>query len=216
MCFSRFAPYEGLARALLPVNEATGDGSHDTSHLIRVWNNARTIQAQEGGDSELIAAAVLLHDCVQVPKDSPLRKTAADRAAGKARAVLADRLGWDGSRADVVSDAIAAHSFSAEIAPKSLEGRILQDADRLDAIGLIGIARCFYTAGRLNARLYDGSDPRGDKRELRDDRFALDHFPRKLLRLRDAFQTPTGQRLARERHNALERFYRGFLEEIDS
>lgn len=216
MCLSRFAPYEDLAHALLPVNEATGDGSHDDSHLIRVWNNAKTIQAEEGGDPELIAAAVLLHDCVQVPKDSPLRKTAALLAARKAGAVLVDQLRWDRSRAEVVSEAIASHSFSAGIAPTSLEGRILQDADRLDAIGLVGIARCFYTAGRLNARLYDASDPRGADRELEDGRFALDHFARKLLRIRDAFQTPTGQRLAQERHGALERFYQGFLEEIDS
>lgn len=214
MCFPRFAPYEDLARTLLPVNEDSGDGSHDTSHLIRVWNNAKTIHAQEGGDLELIAAAVLLHDCVQVPKDSPLRMTASGLAARKARAVLADLLEWDGARAEIVAEAIASHSFSAGLPPTSQEGRILQDADRLDAIGLIGIARCFYTAGRLNTLLYDASGPRGERRELRDDRFALDHFPRKLLRLAGAFHTPTGQRLARERQGALERFYQGFLEEI--
>ncbi len=216
MCFSRFAPYEDLARALLPVNDKTGDGSHDNSHLIRVWNNAKAIQTMEGGDSELIAAAVLLHDSVQVPKGSPLRKTASRLAAEKARAVLTGRLGWDGVRVEVAAEAIESHSFSAGIPPKSLEGRILQDADRLDAIGLIGIARCFYTAGRLNALLYNASDPIGDRRELQDDRFALDHFPRKLLRLRDTFQTLTGQRLAQERHDALDRFYDGFLEEIGS
>ena len=214
MFVSGFAPYEELAGALLPLNDQTEDGSHDSSHLIRVWNNARTIQAEEGGDLELIAAAVLLHDCVYVPKNSPDRKSASVLAAQKARTVLADLLGWEQPRVELVADAIASHSFSAGIEPKSLEGRILQDADRLDAIGLIGIARCFYTAGRLGTPLYDPSDPRGKERELRDDRFALDHFPRKLLRLADALQTSTGQRLARERHAALQRFYYGFLEEI--
>lgn len=214
MLLSSFAPYEELARVLLPVNDKTQDGSHDSSHLIRVWNNAKTIQAEQGGDSELIAAAVLLHDCVYVPKNSSDRKNASSLAAQKARAVLTELLGWERARVQLVADAIESHSFSAGKAPTSLEGRILQDADRLDAVGLIGIARCFYTAGRLGTSLYEPSDPRGDRRELRDDQFALDHFPKKLLRLAAGFQTSTGQRLALERHAVLERFYAGFLEEI--
>lgn len=214
MLLSKFAPYEELARVLLPVNDQIEDGSHDSSHLIRVWTNATTIQDEEGGDSELVAAAVLLHDCVYVPKNSPDRRTASSLAAKKAHTVLTELLGWEGTRAELVAEAIESHSFSAGLTPKSLEGRILQDADRLDAIGLIGIARCFYTAGRLGTSLYDPSDPPGDRRELRDDQFALDHFPRKLLRLAATFQTSTGQRLALERHAMLERFYDGFLEEI--
>lgn len=206
-------PYEDLSRVLLPANDQTEDGSHDTSHVIRVWNNARTIQAAEGGNLELVAAAVLLHDCVYVPKNSPDRKSASLLAAQRARTVLTG-LGWERARVELVADAIESHSFSAGIEPKSLEGCILQDAHRLDALGLVGVARCFYTAGRLGTPLYDPSDPCGKNRELRDDRFALDHFPRKLLRLADAFQTSTGQRLARERHSALERFYYGFLEEL--
>jgi len=209
-----FMPYEALSSALLPANDQTEDGSHDTSHLIRVWNNARTIQAEEGGNLEVIVAAVLLHDCVYVPKNSPARKSASILAAQKARTVLNDLLGWERTRVELVADAIESHSFSAGIAPKSLEARILQDADRLDAMGMTGIARCFYTAGRLGTPLYDPSDPSGKWRELRDDRFALDHFPLKLLRLADAFQTSTGQRLARERHAELESFYHSFLGEI--
>lgn len=207
-------PYEDLSRVLLNADDQTEDGSHDTSHLIRVWKNARTIQQAEGGDLELVAAAVLLHDCVYVPKNSPDRKSASILAAQKARTVLSDVLGWERARIELVADAIESHSFSAGIAPKSLEARILQDADRLDAMGLTGIARCFYTAGRLGTPLYDPSDPCGKWRELRHDRFALDHFPIKLLRLAEVFQTSTGQRLARARHEELERFYHGFLEEI--
>jgi uncharacterized protein len=208
-----FAPYEQLARTLLPMNEEIGDGSHDISHLGRVWKNAEAIHASEGGDLELIAAAVMLHDCVHVSKDSPLRDSASKLAAEKARAVL-EGLNWETSRVDTVARAIESHSFSAGITPSALEGRILQDADRLDAIGLIGIARCFYTAGRLGSQLYDPIDPRGDARSLDDRRFALDHFARKLLRLAGTFQTATGQRLGRERHKALKAFYEGLLAEI--
>lgn len=126
MCLSRFAPYENLALTLLPENEETGDGSHDSSHLIRVWNNARTIHAEEAGDAELIAAAVLLHDCINVPKNSPLRRNASSLAAQKARKVLVERLGWSETRAGVVAEAIESHSFSAGIAPKTLEGRFFK------------------------------------------------------------------------------------------
>jgi len=213
MRLDRFAPYEDLARVLLPVNDNAADGSHDLSHLERVWKNAKTIHAEEGGDLELIAAAVMLHDCVQVAKDSPLRASASRLAAQKAHSIL-DGLKWDSSRIDVVAAAIESHSFSAGITPASLEGRILQDADRLDAIGLVGIARCFYTAGRLGSQLYDALDPRGEARPLDDARFALDHFPRKLLTLAEGFQTATGRRLARQRHKRLQDFYEGVLSEI--
>jgi uncharacterized protein len=82
-------PYQALAPRLLAHVDG-GDGSHDTSHLDRVWNNARAIMAGEGGDAELLAAAVLLHDCVQVEKSSPLRARASRLAAERGR-------GWRGS-----------------------------------------------------------------------------------------------------------------------
>jgi uncharacterized protein len=121
---------------------------------------------------------------------------------------------WESSRIEVVAGAIASHSFSAGIVPTSLEGRILQDADRLDAIGLTGIARCFYTAGRMGSDLYDIADPRGQARPLDDRRFALDHFPKKLLQLADGFQTSAGQRLAQKRQQTLQDFYQALLTEI--
>ena len=125
---------------------------------MRVWRNVLLIHREEGGDHEVLAAAVLLHDCIQVAKDSPMRSKASMLAAEEARARLA-AIGWEPSRVDTVACAIESHSFSAGVAPTSIEGCILQDADRLDAIGFSGIARCFYTAGRMGSRLYDLSDP---------------------------------------------------------
>jgi uncharacterized protein len=213
MCAEWFAPFQELAGSLLPLNAVSGDGSHDRDHLLRVWRNAVAIQAGEGGNLELIVAGVLLHDCVDVPKDSPLRASASKLSGEKARRAL-EGLRWESNRTDVVVAAIESHSFSAGIVPASLEGRILQDADRLDAIGLLGVARCFYTAGKLGSKLYDSTDPRGAARPLDDSRFALDHFPRKLLRLMGEFQTNTGTRIAQKRHVALEAFYHGLLAEI--
>lgn len=208
-----FAPHDALAEALLPRIEATGDGAHDLSHLQRVWNNARAILAEEGGDGEILAAATLLHDCVAVAKDSPLRARASRLAAARA-ADLLHELGWPDERAQAVGHAIEAHSFSAGIPPATPEARILQDADRLDAIGMVGIARCFYVAGRMGSALYDPIDPTARHRAYDDRRFAIDHFQTKLLGLAAGFQTRAGARLATERQARLQHFLDGFLREV--
>jgi len=117
----------------------------------------------------------------------------------------------DASRIDVVAGAIESHSYSAGKAPTSLEGCILQDSDRLDAIGYVGIARCFYTAGRMGSVLYDPLEPKATIRALDDRQFALDHFPNKLLKLSENFWTSAGRRLATERQQTLEVFYCAYL-----
>lgn len=208
-----FRPYDELFLQLERYLPSAEDGAHDLSHLQRVWQNAKVIQAVEGGDLEILAAAVLLHDSVQVPKDSPLRSRAASLAADQARTAL-KLLQWPSDRIDVVAAAIESHSYSAGVTPTSLEGSILQDADRLDAIGYVGIARCFYTAGRMGSALYDPNQPEPLDRPADDKRFALDHFPRKLLTLCEGFRTPTGRRIAEERHTNLQEFYTGMLAEI--
>ncbi|QYZ68661.1 HD domain-containing protein [Neotabrizicola shimadae] len=209
----RFAPHSALAARLTPHAASPGDGSHDLSHILRVWANVRQLMAEEGGDEEILLAATLLHDCVAVEKTSPLRSQASRLAAERAGELLAS-LGWPAPRVAAVAHAIAAHSFSAGIAPETLEARILQDADRLDAIGLIGVARCFYVAGRTGAALYDPADPQATNRPLDDRRFALDHFETKLLTLAKGFQTVTGRRLAQLRHESLLAFRDGLLAEI--
>lgn len=208
-----FAPHEALAVDLLPHAADTTDGSHDLAHILRVFRNAMRIHATEGGDGEVLAAAVLLHDCVAVEKNSPLRSQASRLAAEKASAILR-HLDWPEVKVVAVAHAILTHSFSANIAPETLEAKILQDADRLDAIGMVGAARCFYVAGRLKSELYDPADPRAENRDIDDVRYSIDHFPAKLFKLADGFQTATGAKLARERHARLQQFYDLFLEEI--
>jgi len=208
-----FGPYEALAVQLLPNAADTNDGSHDLAHILRVFCNAMRIHASEGGEGDVLAAAVLLHDCVAVEKNSPLRAQASRLAAEKASTVLAE-LGWQPDRIAAVAHAILTHSFSANLQPETIEAKILQDADRLDAIGMVGAARCFYVAGRLNSGLYDPADPRAKHRPLDDKAWSIDHFPAKLFKLADGFQTGTGAELARERHERLVNFYDLFLEEI--
>ena len=212
--FPAFAPFQDLANTLLAHwRDANGDGSHDTSHLQRVWKNAAAIQAQEGGDAEVLLAATLLHDCVAVEKDSPLRAQASRLSAEKARQVLKS-LDWPDAKIDAVAHAVEAHSFSAGVAPRTIEAKVLQDADRLDAIGMVGVARCFYVAGRLGSALYDSADPHASARALDDTRFAIDHFRTKLLGLSTGFRTVTGTRMAIVRRDRLQRFLDEFSDEI--
>jgi len=209
-----FSPLAELAAELLPYAlEPSEDGAHDLSHLQRVWHNARTLQTEEGGDLEVLLAAVLLHDCVAVEKNSPLRSKASRLAAEKASTVLAN-INWPESKISAVIHAIEAHSFCANISPRTLEARIVQDADRLDSLGMLGVARTFYTAGRMGSALYDPRDPEARARDYDDKRFCLDHFQTKLLHLADGFQTAAGQRLAQIRHQRLKGFMEQFKEEI--
>lgn len=208
-----FAPFQGLAQSCITAAGPGDDGAHDMAHLMRVWANVFAICAIEGGDREILAAAVLLHDCVAVEKNSPLRAQASRLAAKRAGDIL-EEARWDAERAARVGHAIVAHSFSAGISPETLEARILQDADRLDAIGMIGVARCFYTAGRMGSALYNTADPRAQHRDLDDTAFALDHFRAKLLRLGDGFQTQTGAAMAQERTRRIAEFMVLFETEI--
>ena len=202
-----------LAATLLPIALKGADGAHDLSHLLRVWRNVVLIMAEEGGDAEVLLAATLLHDAVAVPKDAPDRAAASTRAANRASEELT-KLDWSASRISAVAHAIAAHSFSAGITPTTTEARILQDADRLDALGYVGVARCFHVSGQLNRALYDPHDPTAADRPLDDLAFALDHFATKLLRLQDRFQTRTGARLAKERSAVIASFRDGLLAEV--
>jgi uncharacterized protein len=210
----RFAPHEMLAAHLLPLCcDDAEDGAHDLSHILRVWQNVRRIMAVEGGDAEILTAATLLHDCVNMAKDSPQRAQAS-RLAGARAAEILETQDWAAKRIAQTVHAIEAHSFSAQIPPETTEARILQDADRLDAIGHIGIARCFYIAGRMGSRVHDASDPSAEHRALDDTRYAVDHFKTKLLHLSAGFQTQTGAQLAQERHAVTQDFLDGILAEV--
>ncbi|UBM27268.1 HD domain-containing protein [Pseudomonas sp. p1(2021b)] len=214
MTSEAFAPFQHLAAQLLKhLPPDHHDGSHDLAHIHRVWVNAQRIQRAEGGDLEVLLAATVLHDCVAVEKNSPLRGQASSLSADKAASVLTV-MGWPEPRVAQVAHAVKTHSYSAGFEPLSLEARILQDSDRLDAIGALGIARCFYVSGRMGSALYDFANPVARGREYQDARYAIEHFHTKLLRLASGFKTPEGARLAAIRHARLEAYLADFMDEI--
>jgi uncharacterized protein len=179
--------------------EGISDGSHDLGHFQRVWKAAGHIAHEEGGKADLLVllASAYFHDLVSFPKDSPLRAESSRLSAERVGPLLISR--WKDfpvEKIEAVRHAIHAHSFSAGVQALSDEAKILQDADRLEAVGAIGIARCFYTAGQMDARLFDAADPLAKARALDDRRYALDHFQVKLFRLPAQMNTATGRRLA--------------------
>jgi uncharacterized protein len=182
-----------------------GDAAHDVSHIERVVKNAKRLSAREQANLAVVVPAAWLHDIVVVRKDSPDRSKASNMAALEAARFLRS-IGYPDDMIAPISHAIEAHSFSAGITPTTLEAKVVQDADRLDALGAIGIARCFAVSGVMGRRLYHAEDPFGVSHPLDDREYALDHFPLKLLRLADTMQTASGRSEARQRADFLHQF----------
>jgi uncharacterized protein len=183
------------------------DGSHDLAHVRRVWASARRLAGDldEPVDLLVLLAAADLHDVVAFEKNDPRRAESSVHAAAEARRRLRC-LGFPEDRLDGVVHAIEAHSYTARIPARTPEARVLQDADRLEALGAIGLARTFYVAGRLGSQLFDPVDPFATRRSLDDARYAVDHFRTKLFGLVDTMQTEPGRRIARQRAGVLQRF----------
>lgn len=191
------------------------DGAHDLGHLRRVWANAQTIaRAMGGADMDVLCAACFFHDVVNLPKNAPDRATASARSAEVAVAYLRGA-GFPAQKLDAVAHAITAHSFSAGIPPQTLEAEIVQDADRLEALGAIGIARMFHVAGAMQGGLFDADDPMALRRPLDDRRFALDHLQVKLFPIVETMRTAAGREMALERADWMASFRTRLLGEID-
>ena len=192
---------------VLQDHDDGSDGSHDVHHARRVLENAKQIVLRESDEVDLrvLTAAAYLHDLVNVPKDSPDRSRASLLSAEAAQPIL-EALDFSAEENASTQHAIVAHSFSANVPPETLEAKILQDADRMEALGALGIARTFYVAGKLSSALFDGDDPFASGRELDDARFAVDHFKTKLLGLAATMQTAAGKEVAAERTESMRRF----------
>lgn len=189
--------------------DGESDAAHDLAHIQRVVAGAKRIAAEENAKAAIVIPAAWLHDCVTITKDSAHRSMASSMAASKAGEFLHES-SYPSEFIPAIQHAIAAHSFSAQIKPETVEAKVVQDADRLDAIGAIGIARCFTIGGMLGTRLYDPSEPFPDTRPVNERLNTLDHFYVKLLELASTMQTAAGKREAVRRTE----FMQHFLDEL--
>ena len=186
--------------AWLQANWLQSDSAHDIHHLHKVWHNVGKIISLENNaaaDRLVLVAATYFHDLVSFPKDHPERNLSSLASADKTVNILkAEFNDFPASKIPAVHHAIHAHSFSANVICNSFEAMVLQDGDRLEALGATGIARLFYTAGKMNTAMYDPSDPLALNRKPDDKKFALDHIGIKLLKISETMKTKAGQLLA--------------------
>lgn len=198
---------------LTSSGEVNHDASHDLGHFQRVYAAAKEIAERETApvDFLILLAAAYFHDIVCLPKNHPNNSFSSRYAAAKAREILND-MQFPSDKIDGVCHAIEAHSFSAGIPPTTLEAKILQDADRMEALGALGVLRTFYVSGRLERQPYDPKDLYAKSRPLDDKAFGLDHFYVKLFKLPSMLQTEGGRHLAESRSLFLE----WFVKELES
>jgi|TARA_Y100000780_G_scaffold187293_1_gene174231 uncharacterized protein len=174
------------------------DVAHDITHIERVVRVAVQLCIAEQADMAIVLPAAWLHDCVAVAKNHPDRAKASTMAADKAINFLAS-IGYDEQLFADIHHAIAAHSFSANIAIKTVEAQIVQDADRMDALGAIGVSRCMKVGGSISRLLYNPDDPFCLNREADDKKYTLDHFFIKLLHIAQSMNTPSAKAEAQRR-----------------
>ena len=189
-------------------NEASG---HDYEHSIRVYNNSLLINKMVKGNEFIISLATLLHDV----DDSKVFKTSNFENAR----LIMDKYSVDRMIIEQVIEVISTVSFKGgnNDIPKTFEGEVVQDADRLDAIGAIGIARAFTYGGYHKRKMYDPNIPPRDKMTIEEYRSnngtTINHFYEKLIKLESSMNTTDGRKIASERTKFLKEYLERFIDE---
>jgi len=189
------------------------DPAHDLLHFKRVVAAAKFLAVEEKANLEIVVPAAWLHDFVIVPKNDP-RRAQASRLSARAAIEFLREIEYPEKFYDEIGHAIEAHSFSANIETRTLEARIVQDADRLDGLGAIGIARCFATAGLMQRAFYSESDPFCSSRPPDDGCFTVDHFYAKLFKTANTLKTEAGRREGLRRVEVMQGYLRDLKFEI--
>ncbi len=197
------------------------EGGHDWFHIHRVYKNAQLIAKTEKADGLVVALGALLHDIAD-SKFYPDASGGDETIGPKMAAEFLLSLNVDSNVIEHIIHIIKNISFKSSLATKtntfaSIELDIIQDADRLDAIGAIGIARCFNYGGFKNRVIYDPEIPPNlnmTKEEYKKSNApTINHFYEKLLLLKDKMNTKTGLRIAADRHLFMEKYLKQFFDE---
>lgn len=205
--------WDGIFRDKAKILYPPTDPAHDYLHIRRVVKTAIDLAEKENADINIVLPAAYFHDFVHVPKDDPRRKQASSISA-KAAVEYLDSIDYPRQYFGAIEHAIAAHSFSAGMTAETLEAKVVQDADRLDGLGAIGIARCFSTSTLLRRPYYCPADPRAENRPHDDTLFAIDHFPVKLFKTAGTMQTHSAKIEAAKRLAFMKNYLEQFQSEI--
>ena len=205
---------ERLRQLADPYHDDTG-GCHGPDHTERVHKTALYIGRLMGARIDVLSASALLHDIGRKYETREQGKIChAEKGAELARDILA-KLDFAPSLIDEIAHCIEAHRYRGKTAPRTLEAKILYDADKLDSIGAVGIGRAFLFAGQTGARLHNDSDVDilACKPYTKEDT-AYREFKFKMSKIKDRMLTPEGKRLAKERHGFMELFFERLEREV--
>jgi len=186
---------------------------HSMAHVERVYNLAVRMGVEEDADLDVIKAAAFLHDIARALEDEGKNDDHAAEGAKMARSIL-EEVDFPRQKVDEVIHCIKAHRFRGNSEAKSLEAKILRDADRLDIMGAIGLARVFARGGWANLPIHDPSIPPKAKYDGRSTT-SINHIYEKILKAKDSMNTITARRIAEGRHRFVEEFLDRFLKEWD-
>ena len=190
-------------------------GSHDWEHTLRVFRLCERIGPAEGVDMDVLRVAAYLHDIGRgYQDDSNGRICHAEKGVEMAQDILAG-LPLSKAQKENVIHCVRAHRFRGGCAPQTSEAKVLFDADKLDAIGAVGVARAFLFAGEVGARLHSPDIDVEDAAPYSKDDTGYREYKVKLSKVRDRILTRTGKRLADERHDFMERFFKRFIKEYE-
>ena len=195
--------------------EMAQDLAHDINHVLRVVKTAKLLCRKESAIEEIIVPAAYLHDCFSFGKNHPRRSQSSKIAADKAISFLGS-IAYPQEYLDAIHHAIVAHSYSAGVEPETLEAKIVQDADRLDALGATGIARCMQVGSKLGRPLYSNDDPFCSNRLPDDSQYTIDHFYTKLFSLAGTMNTTSAKNEAELRSAFMREYLRQMQAEVNA
>ncbi|MCK5803120.1 MAG: HD domain-containing protein [Lentisphaeria bacterium] len=201
--------FDGVAQAAKTILEAS-PACHDWDHTLRVLGNARRICETEEADLVVVECAAVLHDIGRPEELANQGKTCHAKRGGELTMGILEELGvTDHSFMQHVADCVRTHRFRnrGDGAPTTVEARIIFDADKLDSIGAIGIARSFHFAGRIGARVHNREDEALGSDSYSTEDSAYREYLVKLRHVRGRMLTETGRRLALARHTFMESFF---------
>ncbi|HLD12771.1 MAG TPA: HD domain-containing protein [Candidatus Nanoarchaeia archaeon] len=204
--FEHYAKYHASLVVVAEAKHHKQDPAHDFLHGLQVEKNALRIAFFEGGDPEVVGPAGLMHDAVTYRKDDPRSRLAADESAAVVGVVLRDFFDFPSAKIPLVVQAVREHSYTRGLQPSSLESAIVQDADRLEALGAIGVLRVASLSGYMGKPLYCLDDPFCDDRQPGGKGAQLDLFYSRFLKTPEKMHTVTGRALAEERVGFMHQF----------
>lgn len=192
------------------------DPSHDFEHAKRVLNNVERIAGIEGGDLDILVPAALFHDVVIYPKNHPKSDRAPKQSAKFVRKILKKIKEYPQEKIGPVARVIEECSFDKDSLSDDIETKIMRDADRLEATGIVSIMRTFASTGQMNRPFYNPDDPFAENRKPDPRKYGLDLFFTRLLIAKDRMYTKTAKEIAKKRTAFLYTFINELKKELSA